>query len=361
MAKTKKSAKSAKSAKRKNTGGKDIAPKVGRLDGEAHEENCQFDILHEFMNNEGLKHIADQILSLLDWHSLANCRLVSRAYRDYLDNERSMLQLQIRHFKFYDRFDNVTLQEKYCYYMEELKFKGKTIEERRQTYIENHEKQPIWEFTWEQIGVFSHFESIKDEPTLRTCLSLLRDITSNRSDKLKECPFIYLTKHHRHEELKLLMASPLPMLPPADKCDDGHDGDKWSVWPSRAFVVACRLGCGDCIQIFLDHYKAKDVDLEYSDHESDSYELCDWVWAACSNDRAKGEKVDQQHKKRVVPVLVRFMANQPNQYIMSMNSDTVYNYLRDDCPYDRFDDFDDDVLASLRIDMSDIKKSIGLI
>ena len=109
MAKTKKSA---KSVKRKNTVGKVIAPKVRRLDEEDHEETCQFDILHEFMNNEGLKHIADQILSLLDRRSLANCRLVSRTYRDYLDNERSMLQLQIRHFKTYDRFNKVTLLEK---------------------------------------------------------------------------------------------------------------------------------------------------------------------------------------------------------------------------------------------------------
>ena len=106
-------AKTKKTTKRQNTRSKAIAPKVRKLDREDHEETCRFDILQQCMNNQGLKHIADQILSLLDRCSLANCRLVSRTYRAYLDNERSMLLLQINHFKLYDRFNAATFRDKY--------------------------------------------------------------------------------------------------------------------------------------------------------------------------------------------------------------------------------------------------------
>ena len=71
----------------------------------------RFDILQAFMTNPGLKHIADKIFSLLDMFSLAECRVVSRTYRDYLDNERSMLQLQIRNFKSWSRFDQVFISK----------------------------------------------------------------------------------------------------------------------------------------------------------------------------------------------------------------------------------------------------------
>ena len=75
-------------------------------------QHCEsmFQSLGEFMlflmGNEGLRHIADKIFSasvpryegrcrryVIDMETLANCRLVSRAFRDYIDNQRALLQV----------------------------------------------------------------------------------------------------------------------------------------------------------------------------------------------------------------------------------------------------------------------------
>ena len=69
---------------------------IDHNEGEA-QENEVVDILLVFMNNAGFKRIADKILSYLDSESFAQCRLVSRSWKDFIDNELSMLQLQIVH------------------------------------------------------------------------------------------------------------------------------------------------------------------------------------------------------------------------------------------------------------------------
>ena len=57
------------------------------------------DILSVVMNNTGFKQIADKILSLLDCKSFAQCRLVCRSWKNFIDNEWSMLHQQIFHLK----------------------------------------------------------------------------------------------------------------------------------------------------------------------------------------------------------------------------------------------------------------------
>ena len=51
-------------------------------------------ILEPLILNEGLQHLPSKILRLLDTRSLANCRLVSRQFRDIIDRERQLLILQ---------------------------------------------------------------------------------------------------------------------------------------------------------------------------------------------------------------------------------------------------------------------------
>merc|ERR1711862_1030359 len=57
------------------------------------------DILLVFMDNNGLKGIAYKIFSFLDGDSLVQCRKVCRSWKNFIDNEWSMLQLQIVHLK----------------------------------------------------------------------------------------------------------------------------------------------------------------------------------------------------------------------------------------------------------------------
>merc|ERR1712122_469071 len=45
----------------------------------------------------------DKILSFLDCHSFVKCRLVCRTWKNYIDNEWSMLQLQIFHLTKYPK------------------------------------------------------------------------------------------------------------------------------------------------------------------------------------------------------------------------------------------------------------------
>ena len=62
-----------------------------------HEVHEVVDILLVFMNNIGFKRIADKIMSFLDCESFVQCRLVCRSWKNFIDNEWSMLQLQIFH------------------------------------------------------------------------------------------------------------------------------------------------------------------------------------------------------------------------------------------------------------------------
>ena len=55
------------------------------------------DILLVFMDNNGLKGIAYKIFSFLDGVFLVQCRKVCRSWKNFIDNEWSMLQLQIVH------------------------------------------------------------------------------------------------------------------------------------------------------------------------------------------------------------------------------------------------------------------------
>ena len=63
------------------------------------KENEVGDIILFFMNNNGFKRIADKILSFLDCKSFVQCRLVCRSWKNFIDNEWSMLQRQIFHLK----------------------------------------------------------------------------------------------------------------------------------------------------------------------------------------------------------------------------------------------------------------------
>ena len=223
----------------------------GDIEDSQHCESM-FQTLGDFMlflmENEGLKHIADKIFSasvtiidgrytyyVIGMRRLANCRLVSRAFRDYLDNHMSMLHLQIKHFR---------------------NFRSQGTEDCG-SWIENAPHDD-----WIEYGLFDHIENeVKDVSKLRTFLGLLRIISSDSCHALIENPFRYLVNNHMHKELELLMNSPLPIYPEngwGQWVDDAHE------WPSYIFLNACATGCGECVQPFLDHVGDKFIDVNWT-------------------------------------------------------------------------------------------------
>ena len=52
-------------------------------------------ILEELMGNQGLEHLADKIIKYLDPEDVADCRLVSKFWRDYIDSHKHWFILQL--------------------------------------------------------------------------------------------------------------------------------------------------------------------------------------------------------------------------------------------------------------------------
>ena len=258
-------------------------------------QHCEsvFQSLGEFMlflmGNEGLRHIADKIFGaseisyiyareitdyMIDMVSLANCRLVSRAFRDYLDNHMSMLHLQIKHFR---------------------DFRAKDTEDCG-AWKENTPHRD-----WVDYGVFDFIEKeVKDVSKLRTFLGLLREISSDLCHALIEDPFRCLVDNHMHKELQLLMNSPLPIYPPWGW---GKWVAEWQDWPSYIFLYACTKGCGICVQTFLDHVGEKFIDVNWTRRPEHKDLSC--MHAALENDFFKGQSGEHRYRKRVLPVLLR--------------------------------------------------------
>ena len=59
----------------------------------------QFFRLDELVHNSGLKHIALQIFSELDPKSHVNCRMVSKGWKDCIDNDKCLMQKQLYQYK----------------------------------------------------------------------------------------------------------------------------------------------------------------------------------------------------------------------------------------------------------------------
>ena len=52
--------------------------------------------LDHFIHNPGFHHLAEEILEKLDDKSLANCRLVSESWQEFIDNSRYLILKQIQ-------------------------------------------------------------------------------------------------------------------------------------------------------------------------------------------------------------------------------------------------------------------------
>ena len=201
--------------------------KKDQIDHDEAQENEVFDILLVFMNNAGFKRIADKILSYLNSESFAQCRLVSRSWKDFIDNEWSMLQLQIVHLT-------------------------------RHPVDFDDDGKPISLLQFYQIGLnfeplIKIMEESRNKSELRVFIKLCREWLSrisltNHKFEL-ELLFKYVVAHHRHEELKLLLHCPVQ-----------KEAEDWFSF-TRIFKFACQYGCEICVKLILDRSEDTDIEL----------------------------------------------------------------------------------------------------
>jgi len=218
------------------------------------EENEVFDILLVFMNNNGFKRIADRILSSLDWKSFVQCRPVCRSWKNFIDNEWSMLQRQIFH----------------------LKMHSGEIDENDDTLY--------WEpnIHGQNFGpLFTIMEKNTNKSELRVFIKMCQEFLSRHCNlKLKLNPLEYMIDHHRHLELKILLHIPKEKDP-----DNFYPGFACF---TRIFKYACQYGCEICVKLILDRSEEKEIDLNsmkerwrcdicYKGDECHEYEHCLFV------------------------------------------------------------------------------------
>ena len=214
----------------------------GQVDHHEDQKNDVVDFLLVFMNNNGFKQIAYKILSSLDCKSFFLCRSVCRSWRDFIDNEWSMLQMQIFHLN------------------EEIQYKM--------------DFDPLIKIMKEN----------PDKSELRVFIKMFQELVSKRCNFKLECnPEKYMIDHHRHQELKILLLYP-------------EEKDESSGMFTSIFKYACQHGCEICVKLLLDRSEEKEIDLnlikkwDESYNEAHEYEHC--LLVALTNFIFKKEVVD---------------------------------------------------------------------
>mgnify|MGYP001456868965 CR=1 FL=1 len=171
--------------------------KNGQVDHHEDQKNDVVDFLFVFMNNNGFKQIADKLLSFLDCKSFFQCRLVCRSWKNFIDNEWSMLQMQIFHLK---------------------------------------------EDVQNQINLEPVIKIMKKNPNkseLRVFIKICQELVAKRCNFKLAChPVEYMIDHHRHQELKLLLRCPIQKNP-----NSGNNSF------TRVFKYAHQFGCETCVKL----------------------------------------------------------------------------------------------------------------
>ena len=231
--------------------------KKDQIDHNEAQENEVVDIVLVFMNNAGFKRIADKILSFLDSKSFAQCRLVSRSWKDFIDNELSMLQLQLVHLTrhpvdFDDDGKPISLLQSYQF--------GLNFEPLIKIMEESRNKS--------ELRVF-----------IKLCREWLSRISLTNHNLELKLLFKYVVAHHRHEELKLLLHCPVQ-----------KEAEDWFNF-TRVFKYACHYGCEICVKLILDRSEDKEIELnQIEEYHDDVYEHC--LFAAYINESFNKEVLD---------------------------------------------------------------------
>ena len=190
----------------------------GQVDHHEDQKNDVMDFLLVFMNNNGFKQIAYKILSSLDCKSFFLCRSVCRSWRDFIDNEWSMLQMQLFHLN------------------EEIQYKM--------------DFDPLIKIMKEN----------PDKSELRVFIKMFQELVSKRCNFKLECnPEKYMIDHHRHQELEILIDYPIQknLNPENGKKIRAKISDHFTT----KFKYACQFGCNICVKLFLDRSEGMEIDF----------------------------------------------------------------------------------------------------
>ena len=297
--------------------------KKDQTDHDDAQENEIVDIFLVFMNNNGLKRIADKILSFLDSKSFNRCRLVSRSWKDFIDNEWSMLQLQIAHLK-------------------------------RQPGLDDYGKPCSRPRLLNQIGglnfgpLIKIMEETKNKSELRVFIKMSRELVSRLCCRqLAMEPLYYMVRHHRHEELKLLL----------------HCQPKNCLHFTGLFKFACQDGCEICVKLILDRSEEKEIELNQMEkHYDDSlasraiheYDHC--LFAAYFNEDFKKEVVDLLLRTAEEKGIDLHVKSLYPDYALTLR-DTIIDDFKDDIVGAEIEEYTKETYKILKIDpLVDLKR-----
>ena len=232
-----------------------------QVDHHETQETDVIDFLSAFMSNPGFKQIADNLLTSLDCKSFNRCRQVCRSWKNYIDNEWTMLQLQIFHLK------------------------------RQETGVFQYNGKPFLQLLddagngFNLESLFKIMEQSKNKSELRVFIKMCQELVQSKyySDKLSWDPLEYMIDRHRHQELNMLLHCPKQIRNNINVCF------------TRVFKYACQYGCQVCVKILLDRSEEKEIDFnrQWDEH-------CLFF----ANQNSEGP-IAQGFKKGVVDLLLR--------------------------------------------------------
>jgi len=243
------------------------------------KENEVVDIILVFMNNNGFKGIADKILSFLDCKSFVQCRLVCRSWKNFIDNEWSMLQRQIFHLKRHVDINSIrplfwSIDDGEDEGVEEVEDSSANEEDDDQEHEEeandeenadeddNYEEddddddndKPIWHIDGDPDHffnpgpVFKIMEKNTNKSELRVFINMCRELLSRscchnfpEEDLLK-----FMIDHHHHQELEMFLNFPIQKK----QNQKLYFNEKVTDVLETAFNYACTDGCEICVNCF---------------------------------------------------------------------------------------------------------------
>ena len=230
--------------------------KYDQVDYETDETQANevLDILFVFMENNGFKGIAFKIFSYLDCGSFVQCRQVCRPWKNFIDNEWSMLQLQIFHLK-------------------------RPINKIRARNI----------FELNPLGpIIKIMEKSTNKSKLRAFINMCQELASRRCRKLLEQPLQYMIDHHRHQELEILIDYPI------QKTISNYFRGYGEILRSNVsyhfttiFKYACQYGCKICVKLLLERSEEMEIDfnsVKIKERDYDHYQYRHCLHVARCND-----------------------------------------------------------------------------
>ena len=229
-------------------------------------------VLLVFMKNNGFKGIAFKIFSYLDCGSFVQCRQVCRSWKNFIDNEWPMLQLQIFHLK-------------------------------RHT---NDQMAPVREwprgynsFELNLEPLFKIMENSKNKSKLRVFINMCQELALQRCHKLLDEPLQYMIDHHRHQELEILIDYPIQKTWKKNgEIFRPNISDQFTT----IFKYACQFGCNICVQLFLDRSEEMEIDFN-SVKTKESWMIDGYQFEHCLH--VANDYADHPYRKEVLDLLLR--------------------------------------------------------